>query len=67
MAQDDQLGWNDWYRQGYKRWPMLIAIWVGMVLAVYTTLTGYGWHLAQARLPASRAPAIARNQPPVAD
>ena len=46
---------------------MLIAIWVGMVLAVYTTLTGYGWHLAQARLPASRAAAIARNQPPVAD
>lgn len=59
------LAWSTWYRQQGKRWPMLIGTYIGLALAVFTTLTGYGWKLAEQRLPGSRAAVIARNQPKI--
>lgn len=64
---DDRLDWNDWYRQSGKRWPMTIGIWLGLAFAIYSTAVGYGYRLAQERLPVTRAAVIARNQPPVPD
>lgn len=65
--QDDRLDWNDWYRRSRKRWPMTIGIWLGLAFAIHSTAVGYGYRLAQERLPVTRAAVIARNQPPVPD